>query len=154
MLRQLVNRLFPLVLSSCPVLRSFILKIETLHPSESSVTIHQSTWRNLPEQLNLRKQLVHFRTLNEHTSCSSSYRFYIWEPNAVDVDWGTFLAPFNLSLWLGIMVVIFVVSVLLEACHQLNRHFSSCDTERRYQPFLTRFTFPRVFCLLFTRYEL
>jgi hypothetical protein len=83
-----------------------------------------------------KQEAICFKILNEHKRCLCSYRLYIREPNAVDADWGKFLGPFDLSLWLGIVVVIFVVSVLLEACHQLSRHFGSCDAERRYQPFL------------------
>jgi hypothetical protein len=140
----------PLLWSSFPVLGSFNLKTEAFHTSESSVTLHQSTRRNFPE-------------LNAHWSCSSSFRLYIREPNALDVAWGNFLAPFNISLWLEIPMIIFVVSVLLEACHQLHRHFGSCKAERRYQPFLQdslfqvlcvcsfHIMFVRALCSLFLR---
>ena len=126
----------PLLWSSFPILDLFILKTEKFRPSESSVTLHQLSRRNFTQELNLHKQVMHFETLNAHRSCSSSYRLYVRDPNAVDVDCGNFLAPFNVSLWLGILVVILVVSVLLEACHRLNRHFGSCHVERRYQPAL------------------
>jgi hypothetical protein len=52
----------------------------------------------------------------------------------VDVEWGNFLAPFDFTLWLGILVVIFVISVLVEACHRLIRRFGTCGPERLYRP--------------------
>lgn len=65
----------------------------------------------------------------------SSYRLFIRQPNMVDVDWVNFLAPFDSSLWLSILVIIFVISVLVEACHRLSRRFSTCSAEWQYRPF-------------------
>jgi hypothetical protein len=64
----------------------------------------------------------------------SSYRLFIRRPEIVDVEWANFLAPFECGLWLGILAVIFVISVLVEACHQLSRRFSSCSSERLHRP--------------------
>jgi hypothetical protein len=73
--------------------------------------------------------------INNMKCLLSSYRLFIRQPNTVDVDWGNFLQPFEPSLWLSILVVILVVSVLVEVCHQLSRHFGTCSAEQQYRPF-------------------
>jgi hypothetical protein len=52
----------------------------------------------------------------------------------LDLEWGNFLPPFDYGLWLSILAVIFVISVLVEACHQLSRRFGTCSAERLYRP--------------------
>jgi hypothetical protein len=64
----------------------------------------------------------------------SSYRLFIRQPELVDVEWGNFLAPFDCGLWLSILAFIVVISVLMEACHQLSRRFGTCSAERVYRP--------------------
>ncbi|KAJ9596881.1 hypothetical protein L9F63_012137 [Diploptera punctata] len=98
-----------------------------------------SLWAIMERRLNFTTEYLHsddeFAGIEMDNGSWSGCIAFIKRPGVLEINWGNFWSPFDLSLWMTISITIFSVSVIVEACHRLIKQFGDGCYENHQQPF-------------------